>query len=289
MSATLLAYRQGRHDPTISLGTHEVWRAVTTPEGMATLHISRLNTPEPRVDAFGDGAAWLAPRALDLSGIADVIPPITPHHRAVEVAQRRWGGLRLGRSHSSYTELIPAVLGQRVTGLEAQRQWAALVRRFGQRAPGPRDDLWTPPVPDVVASLPYTEFHTFGIERKRADTIIQVARHLAFLQRLDTSDSEPHQKTAQLQLIPGVGQWTAAVAGGLAFGDPDALLVGDFHVKNTVAYALTGRIRGTDEEMVKTLAPYAGQRHRVVRWLELSGTRAPARGPRQRIVSITRL
>jgi hypothetical protein len=75
----------------------------------------------------------------------------------------------------------------------------------------------------------------------------------------------------------------------LAFGDPDALLVGDFHVKNTVAFALEGRIRGTDKEMVATLEPYRGQRHRIVRWLQLNGVRAPARGPRRRIVSITRL
>jgi hypothetical protein len=41
--------------------------------------------------------------------------------------------------------------------------------------------------------------------------------------------------------------------------------------------------------MVATLEPYRGQRHRIVRWLQLNGVRAPARGPRRRIVSITRL
>jgi hypothetical protein len=86
-----------------------------------------------------------------------------------------------------------------------------------------------------------------------------------------------------------VGIWTAAVAGGIAFGDADALLIGDFHVKNTVAFALTGSIRGSDEQMCKTLAPYAGNRHRVVRWLELDGWSAPARGPRRRNLSIARL
>jgi hypothetical protein len=65
--------------------------------------------------------------------------------------------------------------------------------------------------------------------------------------------------------------------------------VGDFHTKNTVAHALAGRPRGTDEEMCGILRPYAGQRARVVMWLKLDGWRAPARGPKRRIVSIARL
>jgi len=176
-----------------------------------------------------------------------------------------------------------------VTSIEAVRQWRELVHQYGQPAPGPHSTLRTPPSPTVLASLPYYAFHKFGVERKRADTLIAVAKHFDFLSRLSENSSSPHDLTNQLQSIPGIGVWTAAVAGGLAFGDPDALLIGDFHVKNTVAYALTGRIRGTDEEMVATLEPYRGQRHRVVRWLQLAGARAPARGPRRRIVSITRL
>lgn len=145
-----------------------------------------------------------------------------------------------------------------------------------------------PPEPDRLAAIPYFDLHPFGIDRRRADCLRAVARHADRLIR----DHDPviplARLTEGLRTIPGVGEWTAACAGGLAFGDPDALQVGDFHVKNTVVHALTGRIRGTDEEMVELLAPYTGQRHRVVRWLELDGQGAPARGPRRPIVSIAR-
>jgi 3-methyladenine DNA glycosylase/8-oxoguanine DNA glycosylase len=204
-------------------------------------------------------------------------------------AQKRFGQLLLGRSNTPYHELLHAVLAQRVTSLEAIRQWHDIVRTYGSTAPGPHETLLLPPAPDVLESLPYHEFHQFGVERKRADTLISVAKHFDFLSRISEGELSPSEATLKLQLIPGVGVWTSAVAGGLAFGNPDALLVGDFHVKNTVAFALTGNIRGTDDEMVQTLAPYAGQRHRVVRWLQLAGIKAPARGPRRRIVSITRL
>ncbi len=280
---------QGRNDPTMSMTGAELWRATQTPEGPASLCIRNWNTAAPVVETHGPGAAWLEPRALDLLGAGDTVPEVTPHHDAVREAQRRFGTLLIGSSHVAYHELLPAVIGQRITGIEAHRQWRDLVRTYGHPAPGPQNGLYVPPPPDTLASLPYARLHPIGIERKRADALRQVARHFDYLTRLGDSPSSAHDKSERLQVIPGVGVWTSAVAGGLAFGDPDALLVGDFHVKNTVAYALTGRIRGTDEEMIATMAPYAGQRHRVVRWLQLSGARAPARGPRRRIVSIARL
>lgn len=266
-----------------------MWRATLTPDGPATVRISHATSRSPQAHTYGEGAEWLAARAHDLYGLSDSIPFITARHDTVATAQRTFGQLPMGRSHVPYHELLPAVLGQRVTGLEAHREWNVLVRRHGCRAPGPVDDLWVPPHPDELTSLPYTTLHTYGIEKKRADALRAVAKHAHFLHRLAESSLHAHELTQKLQLIPGVGVWTAAVAGGLAFGDPDALQVGDFHVKNTVAYALTGAIRGTDEEMIQSMAPYAGHRHRVVRWLQLSGMKAPARGPRQRIVSITRL
>ena len=67
-------------------------------------------------------------------------------------------------------------------------------------------------------------------------------------------------------------------------GDPDAVAVGDFHLKNVVSYALAGEPRGTDERMLELLAPYAGQRGRVVQLLLRDGHRAPSFGPRRRIL-----
>jgi hypothetical protein len=62
--------------------------------------------------------------------------------------------------------------------------------------------------------------------------------------------------------------------------------VGDFHLKNIVAFALAGEPRGSDERMLELLAPYSGQRGRLVRLLLLDGHSAPAYGPRQRILPV---
>ena len=70
---------------------------------------------------------------------------------------------------------------------------------------------------------------------------------------------------------------------GPALGDPDAVPVGDYHIPNTVSWALAGEPRGTDARRLELLEPTRGQRGRVIRLLGLDGHAAPAFGPRQRI------
>ena len=134
----------------------------------------------------------------------------------------------------------------------------------------------------MVAGLPYHVFHPFGVERRRADT---VRRAGAMDPRLEAAvdaatSGDPAPAYRLLRAIPGVGAWTAAEVGLRAFGDPDAVSVGDFHLKHVVSWALAGEARGTDERMLELLEPYRGQRGRAVRLLELSGITPPRYGPR---------
>lgn len=285
---TLSVFRNGAYDPTTTWVESTFWRASWTPEGPGTIAITLCPNGHEDVEAFGPGADWMADRSPAMLGLHDDCPAVPAHHVAVSRAMRSWSTLRLGRSDTPYHELLPAVLGQRITAREAVGQWRALVLRWGRPAPGPLRDLWLPPDPDVLAKVPYHEMHSLGIERRRAETLRRVAVAAAHL-ITSPEPSPPETSTASLTRILGVGEWTAAVAGGAAFGDADALQVGDFHVKNTVAWALRGQPRGTDEEMVREMAVYAGQRHRIVRWLEMDGWRAPRRGPGRRNLSIAHL
>ena len=80
--------------------------------------------------------------------------------------------------------------------------------------------------------------------------------------------------------IPGIGRWTIAEVTRVAYGDPDAVSIGDFHMPNLVAWALAREPRADDARMLELLEPYRGQRGRVQRLLEVSGIRAPRYGPR---------
>jgi 3-methyladenine DNA glycosylase/8-oxoguanine DNA glycosylase len=134
------------------------------------------------------------------------------------------------------------------------------------------------PPGDRIAALPYFDLHPFGVERRRADLVRKVAareRSVEALMRLPPADA-----SARLQTIPGLGPWTAAEATRVAFGDPDAVSLGDAHIPDMVSWALTGEARADDARMLEILEPYRGQRERVVALIEAAGIRPPRFGPR---------
>ena len=143
------------------------------------------------------------------------------------------------------------------------------------RPPDPAT-CYLPPAPATLAGLPYHAFHPFGVERRRAEVIRRAAARAAWL---DAAGSAA-EATARLRSLPGIGTWTAAEVVRCAFGDPDAVSVGDFHIPNTVAWALAGEPRADDARMLELLEPYRGQRGRVQRLLEVGGIVAPRYGPR---------
>ena len=66
----------------------------------------------------------------------------------------------------------------------------------------------------------------------------------------------------------------------IVYGDPDAVSVGDYHIPNTVAWALAGEPRGDDARMLELLEPFRGHRGRVCVLLAAAGIAAPRFGPR---------
>lgn len=220
-----------------------------------------------------------------MTGASDPGYIFSDAHPAIMSAQRDHPGLRFGASFTLYHELLPTVLGQRVTGGEGVNQWRALVQRFGKAAPGPTG-LLLPPTPEELAAQPAWSFHPLGIEAKRAEPLRQLAKHASKLWQW--AELAPAAAAAKLALLPGIGEWTIGSALGSALGDADAVAVGDYHLKNIVGHALAGRARSTDEEMLELLEPYRGQRGRVVRLLLAAGHRAPKFGPRQRVLPMKR-
>ena len=282
---TLSPLRNGRWDPTTRLDPGEFWRATLTPDGPGTLRLD-WRDGTLRTSAWGPGAEWLLARVPALVGELDRPVVFVDAPRALLEAQRNHPGVRLGASGTLYHDLLPTILAQRITAGEAMRQWRRLCGELGDRAPGPHPELRLPPAPDRLAATPTWWFHPLGIERKRAEPLVTVAKHASHLWAW--SELATAEVASRLVLLPGIGEWTIGTVLGTAFGEPDALPVGDFHFKNTVAWALAGEPRGTDERMLELLEPFRGQRGRVLKLLNLDGNGAPKFGPRQRILPMHR-
>jgi 3-methyladenine DNA glycosylase/8-oxoguanine DNA glycosylase len=146
--------------------------------------------------------------------------------------------------------------------------------------------LRLPPDPDLLARASYFDLHPLGIEKRRADTIRRVSVGAGRIERL--ARATPAEVCAYVERIAGIGAWTSAETVAVSHGDSDAVSVGDFHLKNMVAWHLRGRPRGTDEEMIAVLEEFRPHRGRVMRLLSTLG-HAPAFGPRMPIRSIAEI
>lgn len=83
-----------------------------------------------------------------------------------------------------------------------------------------------------------------------------------------------------LDVPAGRGEWTAAETAQRAFGDADAVSVGDYHIPKMIGWTLLGE-PVDDAGMLDLLEPMRPHRQRVVRLLEASGLAyEPRRGPR---------
>jgi 3-methyladenine DNA glycosylase/8-oxoguanine DNA glycosylase len=269
-------------------------RASATPEGPGTIEI-RVAGASILASAWGPGAGWLLdglPAALGLDDDDHGFDPTL--HPVVAGLARRLGRLRLGRTGAIWEALLPAILEQRITGTEAWRNYRRLVRAHGTLAPGPHG-LLVAPSSQVVAGLPSWTLTGLGIEPRRGALLRRIAREAPRLEAFATA-SRPSGAggagaaalASALRAHSGIGPWTAAEVTLRALGDPDAVSVGDAHLSNVVAFALTGAPRGTDERMLALLEPWAGHRARVIRLFERSGITPPRYGPRVAPRDITR-
>jgi len=260
------------------------WAPMRTPQGSATLHLRRTGTVV-EATAYGQGQSWALESVPGLIGADDHPEQFQTDHPLLGELHRRNPGLRIGRTGRVFEALLIAIVAQKVTGREAGSELRQLTRLYSAPAPGPRP-LWLPPDPDQLAAATYFDLHPLGLEQRRADTIRKAASVAGRIERL--ADASSKDARVFVERIRGIGRWTSAETVAVSHGDSDAVSVGDFHLKNEVAWHLRGRPRGTDEEMMILLEEFRPHRGRVVRLLATLG-HAPAFGPRLPIRSIAEI
>lgn len=286
---TLAPLQRGRRDPCFQISDDgAIWRTSLLPSGPVTARISRVARNAVECRAWGSGAAEFLDALPALLGADDDHADFVPRELTVAAAHRRVPHLRLGRTGQVLEALIPAILEQRVPGADAFRAWRLLVTKFGTPAPGPAPArMRVPPSAQAWRMIPSWEFQRANVDPGRARTVVGCAQRADSLQRLVSWPSA--QAREALTSLPGVGAWTAAETAQRAFGDPDALSVGDYHIPKMIGWTLLGHPI-VDDVMVELLEPMRPHRHRVVRLLEVSGLAVePRRGARLPVQDIRSL
>lgn len=254
------------------------WWPVDTASGPGTI---AMRPVKEGVEAtgWGSGAGEAMARVPRLLGFDD--DPEAFDAGSLRELHREAIGLRLGSTGAVFDALITAILGQVVTNVEAKRSERRIRAAFGAPAPGPQRDLRLPPAPDAIASLGYQDLHRFGVERKRAQVLIEAARRARRLDEILEMGREDAYR--RLTAVRGIGAWTAAMVMGQAWGDRDAVPVGDHNLPSVVTWALRGQRKGTDTEMLELLEPYRPNRRRAIVLLKQGGVHPPRHGPKSAV------
>jgi 3-methyladenine DNA glycosylase/8-oxoguanine DNA glycosylase len=277
---TLSPLIRGGTDPTHRWAGPALWRTANTSAGAATLNLVQRGD-EIHATAWGPGAELAIAGVPELCGEGDDWSDLDlgPHPFLREVL-RSAPGLRLLRTRSVLEALIAAIFEQKVTSIEARHGWRAILTKFGSEPPGPAPQgMRVFPDAESWRRIPSWEWHRAGVGPQRAETVIRAAMVAVSLERTLDLGRGGTEVASRLRSLPGVGVWTAAETTQRAHGDPDAPSVGDYHLPAVVGYALAGS-PVDDDGMLELLEPYAGHRQRVVRLIELTGIREPARGPK---------
>jgi 3-methyladenine DNA glycosylase/8-oxoguanine DNA glycosylase len=284
LHVTLATHIRGRRDPCHRIlpdGAH--WRTWRTPIGPATVRlIADHAAGEIDAQAWGEGAQWALDGVPALLGADDDWTGLELPRGVLRDTRARIPGLRLSRTGLVFEALVPAIIEQLVTGVEARRTWVALVNGFGTPAPGPGPaELRILPSRDVLSAITDWEWHRIGLDGRRRRYLLlatQVAGRLDEAAAFDVDAA-----ATRLRSVVGIGQWTAAETLQRSHGAADLISVGDYGLPNMVGYVLTGKPRSDDAAMVALLEPYRPHRQRVVRLVEASGVKVPRYGPRMAV------
>jgi 3-methyladenine DNA glycosylase/8-oxoguanine DNA glycosylase len=267
--ATFQMQLLGRFDPTGARGVRSFRKVHLDARGSVVVWRFSERAGSLLIEVEGDDGGLLDAMTGQFP-LADGAERFDPEHAVLRRLCRGYRGLRLMRMPWPFDVAAGTVLQQRVRWQTAYSDFRRIALRFGTRT----SVGVAFPTSAQLAAVPVARLEALGLDPKRARALHLLAsadaRH-GFLHPA----ADPLAVTRRMLSIRGIGPWTAGQVAGFAFGDPDAVPVGDLHLPSLVTSALAGEPEGTDERMLELLASYAGQRFRVIRLLMLAARRAP--------------
>lgn len=132
-------------------------------------------------------------------------------------------GLRVPGAWDYFEMGVRAILGQQISVAAAHTLAGRVAARFGTRIESPWPEvylLW--PRAETLATASPEELCALGLTRKRAETVIAFAGHVA------------QGSTAPLESLPGIGPWTASYLDLRAGANKDAFPAGDLGIQKAL-------------------------------------------------------
>lgn len=137
-------------------------------------------------------------------------------------------GLRVPGVFDGFELAVRAVLGQQITVAAARTLAVRLLDRFGETIATPHPGLHRLfPTAQALAAADPSSLGELGIVRQRQAAIQALARAVAHGELNLNEQADPTDTVRRLERLPGIGPWTAQYIAMRALRWPDAWLVGD--------------------------------------------------------------
>ena len=163
--------------------------------------------------AWGPGAAWVLDGLPDLLGADDDPAGFAPDApgAARHLARRHGAGGCRGPA-GCWRRWCRRCWSRRSPAARPGAPGAALVRRYGEPAPGPVGAVpaacGSPPDAATWARVPSWDWHRAGVDLARSRTVVTAAGRAGRLEELVALP--PAEAADRLRTLPGIGVWTAA-------------------------------------------------------------------------------
>jgi AraC family transcriptional regulator of adaptative response / DNA-3-methyladenine glycosylase II len=158
-------------------------------------------------------------------------------------------GLRLPGSFDGFEMAVRAVLGQQISVAGARTLAGRLTLRFGEPLLTPIASLMHLfPTPQRIARATVDEIGKLGITRKRAQTLIALARAVAGGELQLEPGHRIEETLRQLHKIPGIGDWTEQYIAMRALSWPDAFPHTDLGIRKALGEKNPAKILKTAEK-----------------------------------------
>jgi AraC family transcriptional regulator, regulatory protein of adaptative response / DNA-3-methyladenine glycosylase II len=213
-------------------------RLIRTDAGHAAIQVQPLPEKDAlRLRVQGAPASALfqiataARRVFDLSADPALLAAGLESDPLLRPLVRRRPGIRIPGTWDAFECAVRAVLGQQVTVAAARTLAGRLVERTGEpvaTAVAGLDRLF--PTPQALAAA---NLDGLGLTGARITALKALA--LAVAEGRVAFDRPAEEVVAQLQELPGFGEWTAQYIALRALGEPDAFLSADLVVRRMAA------------------------------------------------------
>lgn len=144
-------------------------------------------------------------------------------------------GLRVPGAIDGFETTVRSILGQQVSVKAASTLAGRVAARFGEAMESAAEGLThLSPSPEAIARAEVDQLTALGLTAARAHCVLALARAVAEGRVLLEPQPDVEAAMAQLQELPGIGEWTAHYVAMRVFAWPDAFPHSDLGIRKAL-------------------------------------------------------